>query len=148
MMPGWAPSIPASPCAVGVDGHTVVELAGVLTEVPDVAPVVRRVPVEGVLDGLAVDGDGVADDEGAHAHDLAGLAGDLYDGALDAVRGPRLIDPPHAAPQREVGVIHRVAKVAGSIGVPSAPIPVIVESGGLLVGVVEAPSQPPSAASR
>ena len=89
MMPGSAPSTPASNEPSREVTFAVLELGGVLAEVPDVAVAVLRVPVEGVLDDLSVLGHRVADDAGGRRRwDLPGLARrrhDVLDGALPSV---------------------------------------------------------------
>jgi hypothetical protein len=65
--PAIAPSTPGLERAFATGDLAVVELSGVLSEVPDIAVGVLGVPVEGVLDELTVLGDGVADHTGGDA---------------------------------------------------------------------------------
>ena len=79
---------------------------GVLAEVPDVAVEVLGVPVVGVLDEHPVDGDGVADDDGASMPiDLAGLVEDDDLDVLDLAVGLALVDPARARRERQVRVV-------------------------------------------
>ena len=68
MIPGRAPSTPASQAPCVFTFFAVLVLGRVLAEVPDVALGVLCVPVEGLLGDLAVDRDDVLDHRGRHAH--------------------------------------------------------------------------------
>ena len=126
--PGWAPSTPASKEPVAGGDLAVLELRGVLAEVPDRAVGVLGVPVEGVLDDLAVEGDGVADDAGGDAvGDLAGHCGGGDDDAhLLAVLGGLPVGPAGARIEREPRVGHLGGELGGVeldrfVGLRAAP---------------------------
>ena len=83
------------PGALGADDLAVLILLGVLTEVPDCAVVMLGVPVEGVLDDLAVATYGVVNLDARYPEHRPDARGDHHDGGLDAVLGPRPVFPPH-----------------------------------------------------
>jgi hypothetical protein len=94
---------PRPPRPLGRGHLAVLQLPGVLAQVPHVALGVLRVPVVGGLDHLAVLGGDVADDPGLDPHDRRGP---VRDGDLDAPAAACLaVDPAAAGPHRPPGVV-------------------------------------------
>ena len=103
--------------------RAVLELGGVLAQVPDGAALVLGVPVEGILDDVAMLADGVAHDPGADTvGDRLRPVGDRDD---DVLRGPLLIGFA-VAPPSPGGIGHQrlsilVVNSAGSRWTRSLP---------------------------
>ena len=102
------------PGACGADDSAVLVLLGVLAQVPEVALLVLRVPVVGVLDDLPVLADDVVHHAGLDAHDVLRLVGHRDDHPLRGAFGVGLaVDPAAAGGHGPVRVVDRAREVVG-----------------------------------
>ncbi len=105
------------------DQHPVLEIGDVLAEIPDVPVRILGKPVEGVLDHLAIDRDGVPHHHGSHTHHDPGFLGHHHFDPLHLTIGLALEDPSRTNLQGQIRVVDHLDE------------PARVDHGGVLTAV-------------